>query len=238
MYKILVLAAVAIWVAVLVLPDDKLHVVFCDVGQGDAILISYGTSQLLVDGGPNDKVLNCLSRHMPFYDKRIEVIVGTHQDSDHVKGLTKVTERYTYLYYVIDKIYAGDIIKLGKINFDIKWPRLGKVDMNENEYGISGVVTYGDFDVLLTADVTDVPAHQKVEILKVPHHGSKTGMSREWLEGIKPKLAVISVGKNNTYGHPTEEVLKLLRDEEVKTLRTDADGEVEVISDGVKWWIR
>jgi len=64
----------------------------------------------------------------------------------------------------------------------------------------------------------------------------KTGMTAEWLGLISPQLAVISVGKNN-YGHPAEETLKILRELDIKVLRTDVEGDIEVVSDGVKWWV-
>lgn len=75
-------------------PDSKLHLVVCDVGQGDAILLTQGFSQVLVDGGPNNKILNCLSEHMPFWDRNIELVVATHPDKDHIAGLIFVTDRY------------------------------------------------------------------------------------------------------------------------------------------------
>ena len=79
---------------------------------------------------------------------------------------------------------------------------------------------------------------RRVNYLKVPHHGSKNGLTKELLETIKPEVAVISVGKNNSYGHPHEETLKLLRDKDIKILRTDEKGDIEVVNDGKKWWIR
>ena len=95
--KWLGLAGLTIWLAILTLPDDKLHVVFCDVGQGDAILVTYKTNQLLIDGGPGRRVISCLEKHMPFYDRRIEAVVLTHRNSDHSKGLEYVRERYNVL---------------------------------------------------------------------------------------------------------------------------------------------
>ena len=82
----------------------------------------------------------------------------------------------------------------------------------------------------------------QIDVLKVPHHGSKTGLSKEFLEEIKPKLAVISVGKKNSYGHPAIETMRILRDFRgfggagIKILRTDLDGEIEIVSDGEKYW--
>jgi competence protein ComEC len=72
----------------------------------------------------------------------------------------------------------------------------------------------------------------KVDVLKVSHHGSKTGMSNYFLTQIAPSLAIISVGANNRYGHPAQSALDLLKSHNIKTLRTDKNGEVEVISDG------
>src|SRR3990167_3816083 len=103
-FKTLALAAITIWLAVLALPDNRLHVVVCDVGQGDAILVSYKTTQMLVDGGPNKAVLGCLARHMPFYDHRIEVVVLTHPQADHMNGLIDVVKRYTVLQFIKEPV--------------------------------------------------------------------------------------------------------------------------------------
>src|SRR3989344_242369 len=78
------------------IPDNKLHIVFCDVGQGDVIYIKTpGVSDVLIDGGPGDDVLGCLGRHMPFYDRAIDVVVMTHPQADHMQGLLKVIDRYS-----------------------------------------------------------------------------------------------------------------------------------------------
>jgi len=285
--KTLALATVAVWAAALVVPDERLHVVFCDVGQGDAILVYRRSVQMLVDGGPDEKALACLARHMPFYDQRIEVVVATHPQADHIGGLTGVVGRYSIGNFVsgpeanstagfeglqrqitsrklrVSNLYAGDEIRMGGIVFKIVWPEkrwamahlqnfgegnrrrgviLGvKTDGTDlNSFGISGIVSYGTFDLMLTADVDQMVEPEEmetgllrpVEVLKVPHHGSKTGMTPEWLEKVSPRLSVISAGKKNRYGHPNEEAINLLRDQEIKILRTDVDGEVEIISDG------
>lgn len=84
----------SVWLAASFWPDDNLHLVFCDVGQGDAALIIYKSSQVLVDGGPDSRVLNCLSRHMPFWDRTVELVVLTHPQADHLTGLIDVIKRY------------------------------------------------------------------------------------------------------------------------------------------------
>ena len=261
MYKILALAAAAIWLAVLALPDNRLHVVVCDVGQGDAILVTYKTTQMLVDGGPNASVLKCLGDHMPFYDHRIEVVILTHPQADHMNGLIDVVKRYTVLQFVkepvvnntegyrelmkllekipVRAVYAGEEIRFKNQGprFKIIWPERGFESKELNETAIVGKLSFGDFDALLTSDAGLIAPPIQVDVLKVPHHGSKYGMTKSWLEAVHPKLAIISVGKNS-YGHPTEEVLKLLSDEGIKTLRTDQDGGVEVVSDGRSYYVK
>jgi len=97
-------------------PDKKVRVIFCDVGQGDAILISKGGTQVLVDGGPygggakGSLVLDCLDENMAFWDRRIEAVIVTHPDLDHAGGLISVMERYK-----VDKFFSngGDGDSLG-----------------------------------------------------------------------------------------------------------------------------
>ena len=71
-----------------------------------------------------------------------------------------------------------------------------------------------------------------IDVLQVPHHGSKTGLNSEILAVLKPELAVISVGAKNKYGHPTQEIIKMLGDKDIQILRTDEQGDIELISDG------
>lgn len=76
-------------------PDDIVHIVFCDVGQGDAMIIYQGFTQILIDGGRDETVLHCLNEYLPFWDKNVEIIVATHPDADHITGLTSVFKHYS-----------------------------------------------------------------------------------------------------------------------------------------------
>jgi competence protein ComEC len=92
---LLLVAAVAVGLAIVSRPDTRLHIYFCDVGQGDAVLIKTSQNhQILVDGGPDDKVLNCLSRAVPFYDHDLDLVILTHPHADHVDGLVEVLRTY------------------------------------------------------------------------------------------------------------------------------------------------
>jgi competence protein ComEC len=267
----LVLIIGLIWAAIFSLPDNQLHLVFCDVGQGDAILIIYGSTQILVDGGPNQSVLNCLSNHLPFWDREIEMVVATHPEADHITGLIDVIERYNVKYFVVNsggkdtatfeefqkavlaekaEIHfpqAGDIIKLKSLRLAVLWPRFQEkvlgattIEKDVNDTSIVFQLSYKDFDVLLTGDISSKIESlldlENVEVLKVAHHGSKYSTSEEFLEESKPELAIISVGKNR-FGHPTGEVLNKLRELGIAILRTD-EGEIEVVSDGKQWIIK
>lgn len=262
-----------IWAAIFSLPDNQLHLVFCDVGQGDAILIYQGSTQNLVDGGPNQSVLNCLSNRLPFWDREIEIVVATHPDADHITGLIDVIERYNVKQFVINSIgkdsavykefrnavitegadiffpQTGNKIKFQSMELAVLWPQsqekvLGAttIEREVNETSTVLMLSYGDFDVFLPGDIStkvesqlDLSTNRRIEVLKVAHHGSKYSTSEEFLKQIQPELAVISVGKN-PWGHPTEEVLKRLRDSDIEILRTDQEGEIEVVSDGKNWY--
>ncbi len=263
-----------IWLFVFSFPDNKLHLVFCDVGQGDAVLITKGSGQILIDGGPNDKVLTCLSENMPFWDKKIEIVALTHPEADHLSGLLAVLDKYEVDFFLtgpegnetagyvalISKLkaqgsrltlrnpYAGEKMKLGEITLESLWPErewvASRISNSErvlgastrghlNDFSLVFLLSFRDKKVLLMGDAdsqvqknivlgsTNLP----IDILKFPHHGSKTGMTEEFLGAISPKEAVISVGKNS-YGHPTQEALNLLKEFNVIIRRTDLEGEI------------
>lgn len=259
-----------IWTAIFKLPDNRLHLVFCDVGQGDAILIYQGSSQILIDGGPNQKVLTCLADHLPFWDREIEIVVATHPDADHLTGLIDVIERYAVKQFVLNSVgkgsavyrefeaavseeeagvyfpQRGDKISLKSMKLAVLWPKsqekvLGVTTMEKeaNETSVVLQFSYGNFDVLLPGDIsTEIESLldlREIEVLKIAHHGSKYSTSEDFLKETKPELAVISVGKNS-FGHPTEEVLKRLEQLGVEVLRTDVDQEIEVVSNGKTWY--
>lgn len=285
---LLVAGVVLVWSAAFWLPDDKLHVVACDVGQGDAILIWLKSTQVLVDGGPNPRVIECLSEFVPFWDRKIEVVVLTHPQDDHMSGLVEVFERFDVEHLVmsgvmnktesfedfreavseedvmIDIVKRGDELKVGSMVFKVLWPRerLGDVSFWEsfdsakilgsasetrdvNKSSVVLELVYGAFEVLLTGDIgleveralVAERVLNDVDVLKVAHHGSKYSSSSEFLREIDPELAVISVSSRNSYGHPTSDSLMRLDEVGARVLRTDEEGDVEIVSDGEGYWV-
>lgn len=280
---ILFLLTVVSWLSLLYKPVSKLKIVACDVGQGDAILITYLSTQILVDGGPDNSVLSCLGRYVPFWDRKIEMLVVTNPDADHYTGAIEVVKRYRVENFLatevgkdtqgykeltnivktknINTIFAKKdmAISIGTIYIDILNPRqealisagasprvLGSyVTDRVNDYSIVFHLKYGEFDALFTGDIegeaSDAVASYlgglNFEYLKVPHHGSRNGLTQKLLDNLNPDMAVISVGEKNRYGQPKEEVLKMLKDKNIKILRTDEMGDVVVESDGIRWQV-
>ncbi len=269
------LAAATVWLAVFSLPDNALHLISCSVGEGDASLITSGSTQILIDGGPNDKVLECLAKHIPFWDRKIEVVVLTHPDKDHYAGLIRVFQKYdadffvsngltssSSSYEVLENVVGGSasktlvatkgmVIRSGLIHLDIVWPSedflasaTSTSDDNSNDYSLVANLNYGSFDALFTGDlnpkavpeVLETGLLHDVEYIKVPHHGSKNGLTQELLSIVTPEIAVISVGKNS-YGHPHQEILDMLKKANIEILRTDQVGDIELVTDGKRWWI-
>lgn len=207
-------------------PDGKLQVVFCDVGQGDAIYLKTPRGRdILVDGGPDTKVLSCLGRHMPFWDRKIELVFLTHPHSDHQTGIIAVKNRYQIGQYFDnlvtgDKITTKDEVKIEVINPEI---RTGDENNDSIILKVNNILLMGDatLSVLSPQNLSG-----GVDILKVPHHGSKTALDEAVLAQIAPKIAIISVGKDNSFGHPAPETISLLEKYGVKIRRTDLEGEI------------
>lgn len=139
---------------------------------------------------------------------------------------------------------ANQEIKAGNVLIDTLYPleSMEGKDMKNtsNDTCVVSKLIFGNNSFLFTGDITSVAEKEIVDsgedilsdVLKVAHHGSKYSTSDLFLENVKPEIAVISVGKNNPYGHPTPEVLQRLQNFGIKIFRTDEDGDVKFISDG------
>lgn len=134
---------------------------------------------------------------------------------------------------------AGDSFMLGSGNIQVVGPVTENTD-DLNNTSIVMKLTYGSTSFLFTGDasrdeeqdIINAGYDISADVLKVGHHGSESSTSYLWLREVMPKYAIISVGKNNTYGHPSEAVLSRLRDADVTLYRTDLQGDIIVKSDG------
>ncbi len=258
-----------IWYAVL--KEDRegiLTVYFFDVGQGDAIFIDTPNgNQILLDGGPDKKVLREIGKSMPFYDRSIDLLALSHPHSDHLSGLLNVFPRYnvfgflssgtqvkTSEYFILKKEFLGkvkDVIARsgmiadfgGGVFLEVLYPAGDVSSSSPHDGMLVARLVYGKTSFLLMGDTENGlekyllsvnKQNLKSNVLKVAHHGSKTSTSEFFVSAVSPKYAVISSGKNNKYGHPSEKTLDVLNKFDVKILRTDVLGTIVIKSDGEK----
>jgi competence protein ComEC len=234
-------------------PAAGLRIIVLDVGQGDAILLQPATAPaILVDGGPPGDGLAGRLREAGV--ERLAAAVVTHDQSDHAGGIEEalgVVPIGALLYGVADRrlvaeaasagvrpsrVAAGDRLRSGRLRLDFVWPPAALLagrhaGEDPNRLALVAVARWGRFSMLLSADAEaeSTPIDPgPVDVLKVAHHGSEDAGLDGLLERTMPRLAVISVGEDNPYGHPTAATLASLASHGVPTLRTDRDGAVVI----------
>ncbi|MGN0732679.1 MAG: DNA internalization-related competence protein ComEC/Rec2 [Emergencia sp.] len=229
-------------------PFDKADVVFLDVGQGDSVHIKADKERnILIDGGGNvnynvgNKVLK------PYLLKngygKIDLALATHLHTDHYLGLQQLSESFD-IKEIITKAQAGDVIRLNEnSSIHILWPEgCNSESDDENLNSLIFKVNLDNVSVLITGDITEEGEKMlvskyagtdvlKADVLKVAHHGSSYSSCDAFIDAVNPKVAVISVGKNN-YGHPGQDVIEKLEEKGIMVFRTDLDGAVGIIRKG------
>ncbi len=242
-------------------PKSELTVHFIDVGQADAALLQCGDDTMLIDGGnvsDSDLIIAYLKKLNIVH---IDYMVCTHAHEDHVGGLSAplsvmpVGAVYAPIMESDSKAYQTFKRKVAEQNSEIIHPInyenfplcSARVEIlaapnnadNLNNSSIILKVTHENKSFLFTGDAEREEEQilldkglLKADVLKVGHHGSDTSTSYVFLREVMPEYAVISCGKDNSYGHPTEEVLSRLRDADVKVYRTDLQGDIIAVSDG------
>lgn len=139
------------------------------------------------------------------------------------------------------RLYQGDEVQIDDdIDFEILSPVKGKKYDDTNEYSIVAKIVYKDTSFILMGDATmenevdiinNVPDID-IDVLKLGHHGSSTSSSDYFITKTSPNIAIISCGKNNKYGHPHQEVMRVLKKHGVTPYRTDEMGDIVITSDG------
>jgi competence protein ComEC len=241
-------------------PPQGLRVTFLDVGQGDSALVEAPGAAVLVDEGPPEADVAGQLRAMGV--RALTAIVLTHPQRDHIGGAAAVLDGLRVgevedpgieapsadhdaamaaarrRHVPVEIVHEGDTFRIGKLRLRILWPdEPGLPSEDPNQHAVVALASYGATDVLLTADAeSDVTGRLRippVEVLKVAHHGSEDPGLPDLLRTLRPRLAVISVGNGNDYGHPRPETIAALQAEPgLETLRTDESGRIVVESDG------
>lgn len=241
---------------------SNLKIDYIDVGQGDSVLIEAGGKYMLIDAGKAgeaDTVINHLRKKGV---SKLDYAIWTHPDADHIGGgaeivrtfqienvlmpdRTHTTKTYENLLLAmkdnglkITRPKVGDTYTLGDASFILLSP--GKAYEDNNNSSIAIKLIHGNNSFLFTGDaekeaLEDIMGNGislKSDVYMAGHHGSDTSTTKELLKAVDPDYAVISVDKNNSYGHPADSTLLMLTEQRTKIFRTDENGTVTAFSDG------
>lgn len=234
---------------------------FIDVGQGEAILIALPEKTMLIDAGPTGSAPKIAQVLQELGRDKIDYLVATHPDEDHIGGMAdvisstqigtiyapnKTNNTATYRKFLaaiqnnnlqITLAEAGTIIdQTDAYKLEILWPTKDANFPDTNDYSIIIKLTVGNKTFLFTGDaptsaiLDSNPGH--IDVLKLSHHGSRTGTTEQLIRKLSPTYAVVSYALDNSYGHPMQSVLNALHKHSVEVWGTGANGTITITCDG------
>ncbi len=234
---------------------------FIDVGQGEAILIALPEKTMLIDAGPTGSAPKIAQVLQELGRDKIDYLVATHPDEDHIGGMAdvisstqigtiyapnKTNNTATYRKFLtaiqnnnlqITLAEAGTIIdQTDSYKLEILWPKKDANFPDTNDYSIIIKLTVGNKTFLFTGDaptnaiLNSNPGH--IDVLKLSHHGSRTGTTEQLVRKLSPTYAILSYAVDNPYGHPMQSVLNALRKHSVEVWGTGANGTITITCDG------
>jgi len=242
--------------------NKNLTVHFLDVGQADCALLECGGEFALIDGGNVEDSSLVVSYLEKAGVEKLAAVFCSHAHEDHVGGLPGVLAVYpTERVYAPTKTYRskcfddfvyyadqqgleitiprpGDTLSLGNAVIEVLGPVKSYPDPNNTSlvlmvtFGSNRFLFTGDMETEAENDLLDAGTNVRADVLKVGHHGSNTSSGYRFLYEVSPKYGVISVGTDNSYGHPHEEPMSRFSDADMVIYRTDRMGNVLAVSDG------
>ena len=242
--------------------DSELKIYYLNVGQADSILIQNEGQNMLIDAGNNADGENIVEFLQSLNISKIDFLVGTHPHEDHIGGLDDIINNFDIGTIYMPKVATttktfedvldaienksltvttpeiGKTFNMGSANFQILSAGTDEEDLNACSIVLK--LNFGNLAYLFTGDEEIVNEEQMIssgydlsaDVLKVAHHGSNTSTSEVFLDKVSPKIAIIMVGAENSYGHPHKEILNRLNARNIKIYRTDTDGTILITSDG------
>jgi competence protein ComEC len=282
-----VLCAAGLWLWVAVAPwarygtkgDGTLQLTMWDVGQGDALLVTFPRGQtLLVDAGgrPGDRGPDTGERIVgPALRARglvsVDWLLVTHGDADHIGGAATLVHEFQpqEIWYGIPvdehpaeqrlrraaeavgaswrTVQRGDLLEVDGVRVEAQHPERPDWARQRarNDDSVVLTLSLGHIDLWLTGDAGveverawTIREEPRVTVLKVGHHGSRTSTGDHLVQALRPRVALISAGRGNAFGHPAPEVLARLQAAHALVGRTDRDGQIDVRTDGSRVWLR
>jgi competence protein ComEC len=243
--------------AILVMSEKKdLSVTFVDVGQGDSAVMELPDNKtIVVDTGRTGRETAAYLRYLGKSD--IDALVLTHSHPDHTGGMEYLMKKFTVkeiwdngrILYPMDwpvntvhrTLERGDIVEASGYSITVLHPYREFYTLSEDSYSeenssslvlkVTGAkksfLLAGDIEEEAEEDIAHLKKWLSSDITKIPHHGSRTSAQDDFLAEVSPSIAVISVGRDNSFGHPSQEVLDKLEGKSI--LRTDRDGAVKIV---------
>ena len=237
--------------------NSNLEIYFFDVGQADSIFINNNGYSVLIDAGNNSDGENIVRFLKEKNISDIDVVLGTHPHEDHIGGLDDIINNFEVKkIYMPDAISTSESFNdvldvIEEKNYSVYIPIIDEVfNLNDmkfkviytgteedlNDCSIVLRLDFGDTSYLFTGDISTsvekdlLTKDINVDVLKVAHHGSNYSSSEIFLSNVSPKYAIISVGYDNKYNHPSNVILDRLKNSYI--YRTDEDGTIKIDSDG------
>lgn len=245
-----------------VVEGQDVVVKFFDVGQADSILVQSAGVNMLIDAGTNNMGNTVVRNLKELGITKIDYLVGTHPHEDHIGGMDDVINSFEIGTIYMPKVQTntktfedvldaisnkgltittpevGYVFEVGNTKCEVMCAGTGEAEENSN-LNLSSIVirmVYGEESFLFMGDAEEKNESSRqwpqTTVLKVGHHGSDTSSSESFLNQVKPEIAVISVGINNTYGHPKQTTLDKLNALGTSIYRTDQNGTITITCDG------
>lgn len=245
-----------------VVEGQDVVVKFFDVGQADSILVQSAGVNMLIDAGTNNMGNTVVQNLKDLGITKIDYLVGTHPHEDHIGGMDDVINNFEIGTIYMPKVQTntktfedvldaisnkgltittpevGYVFEVGNTKCEVMCAGTGTTEENSN-LNLSSIVirmVYGEESFLFMGDAEEKNESSRqwsrTTVLKVGHHGSDTSSSESFLNQVKPEISVISVGINNTYGHPKKTTLDKLNALGTSIYRTDQNGTITITCDG------